>query len=825
MAGLMPIAVVEAKRKRKDAAGAIKQSRRYSSEFSHEGGHLSPGGPWSDFQIPFLFATNGRPYLKQLAEKSGVWFQDVRLETNHPRALESWYTPEGLIQLLGQDVEQATQNLINEPTDYLPLRDYQAEAVRATEAGIAAGQRALLVAMATGTGKTVTCLSLIYRLIKTKRFRRVLFLVDRTSLGQQTHDALTTFRLENLQTFSDIYDVKGLGDLKPDADTKLHIATVQGMVKRILYPTDETEPIPVDWYDCIVIDECHRGYNLDQQMTDGELQFRDEVDYISKYRRTIEHFDAVKVGLTATPALHTTEIFGRPIYEYSYRQAVIDGWLVDHEPPFAIVTKLSEDGIRWKRGENIKTYNTQTQQLQLFNTPDEVEVEVDSFNRSVITENFNRTVCQALAEQIDPSLPGKTLIFCVTDDHAQLVERLMEEAFEEQYGPIHDDTVKKITGNSDKPLQLIRRFRNEQLPKVVTTVDLLTTGIDVPSIDRIVFIRRVRSRILFEQMLGRATRLCPGLYGDGDDKQRFLVYDAVSIYEALEPLSSMKPVVSKPNVTYEQLARELKDVADEEFRQDVKDQFVAKFNRKKLTDSQEEHLLADTGMTRNQTMDHIRKSTPAELADWLHQHPALISILDARNSTGTEYLVSEHEDELRRIERGYGKAAKPEDYIESFRKYIIEHADSIPALMVVTQRPRDLTRAQLRELRLLLDREGFTEANLRSAWRETTNQDIAASIVGYIRYVALDQPLISHTERVQAAMKEIMASRPWTDPQRKWLERIGKQLEQELIVDRDALDAGQFKAMGGFDRIDKVFKGELKQILRSICDQMWPTVA
>jgi type I restriction enzyme R subunit len=397
----------------------------------------------------------------------------------------------------------------------------------------------------------------------------------------------------------------------------------------------------------------------------------------------------------------------------------------------------------------------------------------------------------------------------------------MKEAFEELYGPVHDDAVKKITGASDKPLELIRRFRNEQLPKVVTTVDLLTTGIDIPSIDRIVFIRRVRSRILFEQMLGRATRLCEELYGTGEDKTRFQIYDAVRIYEALEPLSSMKPVVARPNLTYEQLAQELKEVADEEFRQQVKEQFVAKLNRKKLSDRQEELVVADTGMTRREVLEHIRQTPPAELAEWLEQHPAVIRILDERNNAGTEYLVSEHEDEFRRIERGYGKASKPEDYIESFRRFIAENADTIPALVVVTQRPRDLTRAQLRELRLLLDQEGFTETNLRAAWRETTNQDIATSIVGYIRSVALDQPLIAHSDRVQAAMKEIMASRPWNDPQRKWLERIGKQLEQEVIVDREALDSGQFKALGGFDRIDKVFKGELDEILRNIADAMW----
>ena len=822
--GLMPVAVVEAKRQNADVAGAIGQSKRYSRGFSLDTSSTSPGGPWGEFSIPFLFSTNGRPYLKQLQEKSGVWFLDARQETNHPRPLESWYTPEGLTGLLEQNEADADERLEREPTDYLPLRKYQADAVRAVEAGIARSQRELLVAMATGTGKTVTCLSLVYRLIKTKRFRRILFLVDRTSLGEQTHDALKSFHLENFQTFHDIYDVKGLGDLKPDPDTKLHIATVQGMVKRLLYPSEETQPVPVDWYDCIVIDECHRGYNLDQQMTDGELQFRDEADYISKYRRVIEHFDAVKVGLTATPALHTTEIFGPPIYEYSYRQAVIDGWLVDHEPPFGVITKLGEDGITWKRGEQIKTYSTKTQQLQLFATPDDVEVEIDSFNRRVITENFNRTVCQALADHIDPSLPGKTLIFCVNDDHAQLVERLMREAFEEAYGPIPEGTVRKITGKSDKPLQLIRRFRNEQLPKVVTTVDLLTTGIDIPSIDRIVFLRRVRSRILYEQMLGRATRLCPDLYGSGDDKQRFHIFDAVGLYEALDSMSSMKPVVTKPSVTYEQLARELKDVADEEFRQAVKEQFLTKLNRRKLTDRQEEHLVADTGKNRRQILEHIRQSSPADLAVWLEQHPAVIRILDEQLNNGTEYLVSDHEDELRRIDRGYGKATRPEDYLESFREFLTENADSIPALIVVTQRPRDLTRAQLRELRLLLDQKGFTEANLRTAWRETTNQDIAASIVGYIRSVALGQPLISHGERVQAAMKEIIASRPWTEPQRKWLERIGKQLEQEVIVDREAFESGQFKAMGGFGRLNKVFKGELEEILRSICDLMWQAI-
>jgi len=823
--GLMPIAVVEAKRKRKDVAGSIEQSKRYSRGFNVESDHAAPGGPWGEYNVPFLFATNGRPFLRQIAEKSGVWFHDARLETNHPRVLETWYTPEGLWQLLQQNIPAANERLERESTDYLPLRDYQERAIRVVERQIADGGREMLVAMATGTGKTITCIGLVYRLIKSKRFRRVLFLVDRTSLGEQAVDKLKSIQLENLQAFPDIYDVKELGDLRPDTDTKLHIATVQGMVKRLLYPNDDTEPVPVDWYDCIVIDECHRGYNLDQEMTDSELQFRDESDYISKYRRVIDHFDAVKIGLTATPALHTSEIFGPPVFNYSYRQAVIDGWLADHEPPYRLITQLSEDGMKWEQGEEMKVYDTKTEQLQLFNTPDEVEVEVDQFNRKVITENFNRTVCQALAEHIDPSLPGKSLIFCANDLHADMVVRLLKEAFDEQYGGVPDDAVMKITGAADKPLQLIRRYKNEQLPNVAVTVDLLTTGVDVHPITNIVFIRRVRSRILFDQMLGRGTRLCEDLYGPGDDKESFRIFDAVDIYAALKPLTEMTPVVTRPGISFSQLATELQEIEDETFRTDVKRQFLAKLRRKRLSDKQEEQLETACGKSRAQLIKHVQQTDPQDLGTWFADHAAVVDVLDEIYRQGTRLIVSDHADEFRRVERGYGTANKPDDYLESFRAYVTEHLNEIPALTVVTQRPRDLTRSQLRELRLQLDQEGFNETNLRAAWRETTNQDIAASIIGYIRHVALNQPLVSHSERVAAAMQQIVSSRQWTEPQRKWLDRIGKQLEQEVIVDREALDIGQFKYLGGFQRLNKIFKGQLDDLLHEIADAIWQAAA
>ena len=174
--------------------------------------------------------------------------------------------------------------------------------------------------MATGTGKTRTILGMIYRFLKTGRFRRILFLVDRTSLGKQATDVFEEVKLEELMTLDDIYNIKGLEDKVIDKETKLQVATVQSMVKRILYNEGDTMPAVTD-FDLVIIDEAHRGYILDKEMGEDELLYRDQIDYQSKYRSVVEYFDAIKIALTATPALQTTEIFGQPVYKYTYKSS------------------------------------------------------------------------------------------------------------------------------------------------------------------------------------------------------------------------------------------------------------------------------------------------------------------------------------------------------------------------------------------------------------------------------------------------------------------------------------------------------------------------
>lgn len=824
--GLTPVAVVEAKRKNIDVSGALQQAKRYSRSFTPSAETTLPAENWGDdgaYRVPFAFSSNGRPFLRQLATKSGIWFCDLRRADNLGHPLDGWYTPEGLTALIKRDEASAHEQLAKTPFNYgFLLRYYQQDAIRAAELAIEAGQREMLLAMATGTGKTKTCIALIYRLLKAQRFRRILFLVDRSALGEQAANAFKDTRMENLQTFADTFGIKELEEQAPDTDTAVHIATVQGMVQRLLFAVEDAVPPAVDQYDCIVIDECHRGYLLDRELSDTEMTFRGYEDYISKYRRVLDYFDACKIGLTATPALHTTQIFGVPIYTYSYREAVIDGFLVDYEPPVQVRTELSANGIAWKAGEEIKVYDVRKHQIELFKAPDEIKIEVEDFNRKVITEPFNRVICEYLAQELDPASRRKTLVFCVTDAHADMVVDLLKQAFAAQYGSVDDDAVIKITGAADKPLQLIRRYKNERNPNVAVTVDLLTTGIDVPEICNLVFLRRVNSRILFDQMLGRATRLCEDI-----DKEAFRVFDAVQIFEALGEMTAMQPVVVNPKISFAQLAQELASVGDDASRELVRDQFLAKLQRKKrhLSEKSARDFETKAGMSADEFIRKLKAMPLGEVAAWFTQNPDLGEILDRKGEGSAPPLfISEHEDQFHSAERGYGLAKKPADYLKEFTAFIHSHSNDIPALITVLTRPRELTRKQLRELALELDKAGFSETGLATAWREMTNQDIAARIVGFIRQAAIGDALLPYSERVDRALQRLLASKAWTAPQRDWLKRIATQTKANLLVDREALDDPDLvfkREGGGFKRLDKIFNGDLPQVLEAFNEAIW----
>lgn len=819
------IATIEAKASHKDIPSVIDyQCKEYSQNIREKDSQYQIG-TWGKYKVPFTFATNGKPYLEQYKTKSGIWFLDLRQSYNAPRALQGWMSPDGIKELLAQDTESKNENLKQMSFDFLTdkdglnLRPYQLNAIKAAENAVIGGKQNVLLAMATGTGKTRTVLGMIYRFLKTERFRRILFLVDRTSLGEQAQDVFKEVKLEDLMTLDEIYNIKGLEDKEIDKETRIHIATVQSMVKRILYNTEDTMPAVSD-YDLIIVDEAHRGYILDKEMGEDELLYRNQTDYQSKYRSVIEYFDAVKIALTATPALQTTKIFGEPVFKYTYREAVIEGYLVDHDAPHELKTKLSSEGIHYKSGDTVTIYDTVTGEItnsELLD--DELDFDIESFNRQVITENFNRTVLAEIARDIDPESPeeqGKTLIYAVDDQHADMIVSILKEIYSET--GVDNDAIMKITGsvgggNKKKVQEAIKRFKNERYPSIVVTVDLLTTGIDVPEITTLVFMRRVKSRILFEQMLGRATRLCPEIH-----KTHFEIYDPVGVYDSLEPVNTMKPVVTDPNTTFMQLIDGLEVIDNEEKVRNQINQIIAKLQRKKRKMSSEmmSHFTDMTGgLEPTQYIDKL-ENEPIDVAkNRILANKELFRMLqETKSNGGRPVVISDKEDEMVSHTRGYGDNERPEDYLDAFSVFVKTNMNEIAAINIVCTRPKDLTREELKSLRLTLDREGFTTQQLNTAISQMTNEEIAADIISLIRRYAIGSVLISHEARIRKAVEKLVKAHKFSKQEMNWIKRMETYLMNESVLNVKIFDEDvRFKEQGGFKKIDKVFQNQLENIV------------
>lgn len=833
--GLKLVAVVEAKSINKNIPSVIDyQGREYAQNIIIGDEYLT--GTLSDYKAPFVFATNGRPYIKQLETMSGIWFADLRSGFSAPKALKGFISPEGIMNMLGSDIEKANRNLISENRSFLTdknglnLRYYQLKAIESAVNAVIDGQKNILLAMATGTGKTRTILGMIYLFLKTKRFHRILFLVDRTSLGQQALDTFKEVKLEELMTLNEIYSIKGLNDKTIDRETKIQIATVQSMVKRLLYLDEDNDKVPnVSDFDLIIVDEAHRGYILDKQMSQEEMLYTNQKDYISKYRYVIDYFDAVKIGLTATPALHTTEIFGNPVFTYSYREAVNDRFLVDHDVPHEIRTKLFSEGITYKKGDEMVLFDTDTNEIK--NTAcleDEVHIEVDKFNREIIVEDFNRKVLEEIIADIarrnsfkDENKHGKVLIFAIDDIHADLVVKILKEICPDYN--IDSDEIIKITasageGNRQRILEYIRRFKNENSPSIVVTVDLLSTGIDVPKFDTLVFLRRVKSRILFEQMLGRATRLCPEI-----GKTCFEIYDPVGVYEAMDSVNTMKPVAVNPKISINDIIERIKENKSEytlQVRQNQLNQLVAKLNRRQMaiSDKVKQDFETLTGKTATQFIDELKNVSADKITEYVAEHEAWFNILLEKNALPRKKrIIYEGEDEVISHTRDYGSTDRPQDYIESFTAYLKENMNEIMALKLICTKPSDLKREDLKKLRLTLDAKGFSETHLNTALNQMTNREITADIISLIRQCVLGSARISHEERIKKAMEKLKSNHYFDAKELSFLKSIEAYLRQECIINTETFNTDlKFKKQGGFKRINKIFGEKLEDIIKEI---------
>ena len=498
------IAAVEGKKVAVGPQNVLQQAERYARDI--RGTQFNYG----EHHLPFVYSTNG----------VSIWFRDLRHPLSRSREVAGFHTAEAMEEMLAKDEEATAKWLQEHPVDNKYLRPYQREAIQATEKAMLDRKRNMLIAMATGTGKTFTTANLIYRLMKSGYAKRILFLVDRKALAAQAVTALASFEAEPglkfdqiYETFSQkfrredfeegsVYDPKVLPNeylTDPKSrDAFVYVCTIQRMRinlfgKEGLFGTAlreeedaETLDIPINAFDVIIADECHRGYTSSEE---------------SKWREVLNHFDAARIGLTATPAAHTTAFFKEIVYRYDYESAVRENFLVDYDG-IAIQSDITINGTFLKEGEEVGVRNTETGQLLFDTLEDERQLAPDSNESGWTAPDRNRKIIQELKkyflkqEEEHGNFP-KTLIFADNDlphtSHCDVLVNMLRDEFNRG-----DSFVQKITGSPtvDRPLQRLREFRNRTNPGIVVTVDMLSTGVDVPKIENIVFLRAVKSRIL-----------------------------------------------------------------------------------------------------------------------------------------------------------------------------------------------------------------------------------------------------------------------------------------------------------------------------------------
>ena len=824
------LGIVEAKKVTLGPQNVLTQAERYSK------GATSNPLNFRGYRVPFLYSTNGEV----------IWHHDIRHPLSRSRRVSHFHTPVALTGLLQQDFAQACERVRSIPNNHPMLRPYQFEANAGVEQAIADRKRQMLLAMATGTGKTFTMVNQVYRLMKSGVAKRILFLVDRRALAAQAVRAFASFEAEPGLKFDKVYEVYSQRFQRDDLDEDekfdpkvlpasylldpkpghafVYVCTIQRMTINLLgreavFDSDEAIDedaerldIPIHAFDLVIADECHRGY------TGKEL---------AVWRETLDHFDAIKIGLTATPASHTTTYFKDIVYRYEYERAVRDGYLVDYDPVM-IKSNVRLNGVFLNEGEQVGVVDPETgnEQLDLLEAERqfpsaEVEVKVTSpdSNRKILEEIKK----YALKHEEQFKRFPKILIFAANDlPHTSHADQLVEIA-RDVFGQ-GDSFVQKITGSPtvDRPLQRIREFRNRKLPAVAVTVDLLSTGVDIPDLEFIVLLRTVKSRILFEQMLGRGTRKGEHF----PDKTHFVVFDCFdgTLLEYFKNATAItaEPPRPEPRTIIEiiddiwanrdrdynirclvkRLQRINRDMAGEEterFAAHIPDGDLGKFARD-LPQLLRKNFTEAMALLRDEKFQNL-------LVDYRRKQRTFLVAYDTKDDVTSAVVISDSQ----------GKKWKPDDYLASFTRFVRENATEIEAIRILLDRPKAWSTDALKELRQKLARasQPFDEKSLQRA-HEMSYHKALVDIISMVKHAAReDEPLYTAEQRVNRAMMKVSGAKGFTAEQMQWLERIRQHLIENLSVDSTDFDALPiFNRYGGWARANRVFEGELPDLLK-----------
>ena len=867
------VGVVEAKPAGYTLTGVETQSGKYSDGLPDTlPAHRKP--------LPFLYETTG----------SATRFTNLIDPEPRSRGVFAFHTPDALADWVGSNATVAltsparvaepsaacsvAQNLRHRLTEMPPLDagalwPVQARAIRNLEGSLALAKPRALIQMATGSGKTFTACNLVYRLIKHAGAKRVLFLVDRNNLGRQTLREFQGFttpdenrkftELYNAQlmqsghidpvsrvcisTIQRVYSMLRGEDLDPEKDelSGLDFAQVNPQPGAVEYNPD----IPIDTFDFIITDECHRSiYNL--------------------WRQVLEYFDAFLIGLTATPSTQTFGFFQQNlVMEYTHEEAVADGVNVDSDI-YRIRTQITEEGSTVEAGQHIDRRNRKAKTTRWAEElDDDLTYTASQLDRDVVAEDQIRTVIRTFRDKLFTEIfPGrtevpKTIIFAKDDSHADDIVDIVRTEFGKG-----NEFCQKITYRTTgvPPEQLIATFRNSYHPRIVVTVDMIATGTDIKPVEIVFFMRNVQSRNFFEQMKGRGVRVISptefnAVTPDAPNKDRFVIIDAVGVTES--ELSDSYSLEREPTKTFGQL---LDLIAKGSREPDHLSSLASRLARlsHKISPTERESIETVAGGVPLQTLisnlvratdpdaaiEAAREVTglddpPPEAIDdaekQLREDAALPFASNPELRQRLEDIHQSHEQTIDTVSKdvvldaGFTNDAAQEA-IQSFHQFIEENRDEITALQVLYERPYR-QRLRLDDIRALADAmeappRSWTTERLWQAYQRLdesrvrgSGQRQLADIVALVRYATGDAdelaPFADHVNRRFAgwlAMQET-AGRDFTDEQRWWLEAIRDRIAGNVSAEMRDLQNSPLDQRGGLIAAYDMFGDDLQTII------------
>jgi len=823
------LGLIEAKKVSIGAQNVLEQAKRYSR------GATQGLGDWHGYRVPFLYATNGEV----------IHFIDIREERNLSRRISSFHTPDAIAELFNKDKPNKTYFDRDPVKDFPKLRPYQKNAINAIENALLHGKRELLVAMATGTGKTFLTVAQINRLLSSKHFRRILFLVDRRVLAAQATREFSSFNTPTGLKFNQEYEVYSqkfrkddFGDDEPfdpkvlansyltepkPSNTFVYVSTIQRMTVNLFgwqsaFEQDRSDPdyeegaerltIPNHAFDLIIADECHRGYTAKETAI---------------WREVMEYFDAVKIGLTATPAPHSLSLFKEVVFRYTTEEAILDGFLVDYDA-VKISSGVLINGVFLEKGEHVGLIDTKTGKEVYDELEDEREFPAEEIEYKITIPDTNRKIVKELAKfaeehEKETGRFPKILIFAANDlphtSHADQIVKICREVFGQG-----DDFVQKITGNPnvDRPLQRIREFRNRPNPKIVVTVDMLSTGVDIPSLEFIVFLRPVKSRILWVQMLGRGTRLCPEI-----NKTRFLIFDCFdgTLIDYFRNTTDFKvdPPAKEP-VPLATVIENIYQNVDREYYVAVLGKRLRRIEKDMSGEAREKFsaYIPDGDIRR------FADELPRKLSDDFTNTMKLLRRKDFQNALvnyvrakRTFIIGYDEKDDVASKRLLVADGRKPEDYLLAFSRFVKENPEHIEAISILLGRPTEWRTDVLNDLRLKLQKNKFPEKELQKVYRLVYNKALA-DIISMVKHAARkEEPVLTAEERVEKALGRITEGKKFNVEQLKWLDFIRNHLISNLTIGLDDFnDVPVFEQRGGRRAAERVFGPHLQQLIQEI---------